>query len=211
MDVLRADAEALCQHGLQTARVQNRTGANDLPLRQAGDLMENIGQHIDRVGDNDINGVGRHLDDLRRDILEDVDICLRQLKTGLAGFSGHTGGNDYDIRIRSVFIFTGADDGRRAERRALIDIHCLAEGLLLVDVHEKDLRGDALNHQIVCDRCADASRANDGNLAHKNHPFKIVPLRCIRPNAVRSFVTDKIISNLCAKRKCFFLPRPYHL
>lgn len=176
MDILRADAEALCQRGLKTACIQNGAGADDLTLRQAGDLCEHIGQHVDRVGDDDIDRIRRSLDDLRRDVLDDIDVGLRQIQTALTGLSRHTGGDDHNVRALGVLIVAGTHDRRRTERRALINIQCLAECLLLVDIDQQDLRCDSLDHQIVGNGRADAARANNSDFAHEDyHPFKIAP------------------------------------
>ena len=88
MDILRADAEPLCKLRLQTAGIQNRAGAKNLMLRKAGDLVENVGQNIYGVGNDDIDRIRRGLNDLRCNFLENVNIALRQLQPGLAGLSG---------------------------------------------------------------------------------------------------------------------------
>ena len=150
MDVLGADAETLCKLRLQAAGVQDRAGTEDLVLRQAGSLIKNIRQNINGVGNDDVDRVRRSLDDLRRDLLDDIHVALRQLQPGLAGFSGKTRGDDHDVGVVGIVIVTGADDGRGAEGRALIDVQRLSEGFFPVDVDQQDLCGDSLNHQVVC-------------------------------------------------------------
>ena len=60
----------------------------------------------------------------------------------------------------------GADDRRGTERRALMNVHRLAERLLLVDVDQDDLGRGTLDHQVVCDRGADAACADNSDLTH---------------------------------------------
>ena len=136
----------------------------------AGDFVEHIRQHIDRVGDDDIDCIWRGGGDLRGNVLDDVDIGLRQFQTALSGLAGKTRGDDDDIGAGGSVIIAGTNDRRGTERRALIDIHGLAKGLLLVDVDQDDLGCDTLDHQVVCDRGAYASRADDSNLTHTQNP-----------------------------------------
>ena len=166
VDILRADAEALGQRRLQAAGVQDRAGADDVALGHAGDLVEHVGQHVDRVGDDDIDRVRRGGGDLRGDVLEDVDVGLRQLQPALPGLAGKTRGDDDDVGARRGVIVAGADDRRGTERRTLINVHRLAERLLLVDVDQDDLGRGTLDHQIVCDRGADAACADNSDLTH---------------------------------------------
>ena len=166
VDILRADAEALGQRRLQTAGVQDRAGADDMALGNAGDLVEHVGQHVDRVGDDDIDRVRRGGGDLRGDVLEDVDVGLRQLQPALPGLAGKTRGDDDDVGARRGVIVAGTDDRRGTERRALINVHRLAERLLLVDVDQDDLGRGTLDHQVVCDRGADAACADNSDLTH---------------------------------------------
>ena len=166
MDILGADMEALCQLRLETAGIQNGTGADDLILGQAGDLMEHISQNIHRVTDDDILGIGSHRNDALGHILDDVYIGLCQVQAGHAGLSGNTAGDNHNVGAHCILIVTGADNRGRMEGSALVNIQCFAFRLLLVDIYQQDLRGNALNHQIVCNRCANAACTNNRNLTH---------------------------------------------
>ena len=99
-------------------------------------------------------------------ILDDVDVGLRQLQPALPGLAGKTRGDDDDVGARRGVIVAGADDRRGTERRALINVHRLAERLLLVDVDQDDLGRGTLDHQVVCDRGADAACADNSDLTH---------------------------------------------
>ena len=166
MDILGADVEALCQLRLETAGIQNGTGADDLILRQAGDLVEHISQNVHGVTDDDILGLGGNRHDALGHILDDVYIGLCQVQAGHAGLSGNTAGDNHNVGAHCILIVTGADNRRRMEGSALVNIQCFAFRLLLVDIYQQDLRGNALNHQIVCNRCANAACTNNRNLTH---------------------------------------------
>ena len=119
MDILGADAEAFGQFRLEAGRVQRRAGADDPAFRNPGNLVEHVGQHIHRVGDDQIYRVGGVRHNLRRDILQDVHIGLRQLQPRLAGLSGDAGGDDDNVGALRLRIVAAADDGRGTERDSL--------------------------------------------------------------------------------------------
>ena len=166
MDILGADMETSCQLRLKAAGIQNSTGADDLILRQAGDLVEHISQNVHRVTDDDILGLGGNRYDALGHFLNDVYIGLSQVQAGHAGLSSNTAGNDHDIGTSCIRIVTCTDNRRRMEGSSLVNIQCFAFRLLLVDIYQQDLRGNALNHQIVCNRCANAACTNNRNLTH---------------------------------------------
>ena len=138
---------------------------------QAGNFRKDIGQDIHGIRDDDIDRVRRGLNDLRRDLAQNFHIGLRQLQTRLPGLARKTGGDNNNVGVHGVLVFAGVDNGRRAERRALIDVKRLAEGFFTVDVNEKDLCCRTLNHQVVGNGSADASRADDGNFTHADFSF----------------------------------------
>ena len=191
VDILWADAEALCKRRLQAAGVEDGAGADDVALGNAGNFVEHIRQHVDRVRYDNIDGVRRGSCDLRGNVLDDVDVGLRQLQPALSGLAGKTRGNNDNVGAGGRVIVAGADDRRRTERRALIDIHGLAKGLLLIDVDQDDLRCGALDHQVVRNRGADASRADNSDLAHTQKP----PISDLN----RTKYTDIILSVIAIK------------
>ena len=137
-----------------------------------GDLGKGIGENIHRICHQNIDGIRCVLYDLGGDALENVYIGLSQLQTGLAGLTGHTGGDDDDIRTLSILIAAGTNDGRRAERSALVNIQCFAKSLFLIDINENDLAGNSLHHDIVGDGSTDTACANNSDLCrHDILPF----------------------------------------
>ena len=166
VDIARTDAKALCKLRLQAARVKNGAGADDLMLGKSGGLGKHVGQNVYGVGNNDVNGVRRGLNDLRRDVPKDLNVCLCQLQPRLAGLARQAGGDDHDVGGCRCAVIAGAHDSGGAEGRALIDVQRFAKGLFLVDVDQDDLRCDPLDHEVVCDGSADASGADHGDLAH---------------------------------------------
>ena len=106
-----ADPEPLCQLRLQTAGIQNGTGADDLILGQSGDLVKHIGQHIHRIGNDHIDRFGRIGKNIFRHILQDVHIGLGKIQSGHTGLSCNAAGDDNNIRISSLVVITGSHNG----------------------------------------------------------------------------------------------------
>ena len=107
--------------------------------------------------------------------LGDIHVGLGQVQPGLAGLPGHAGGDDNDVGIRRIGIIAAAHNGGRAEGGRLVNVQCLAEGLLLVDVDQNDLGGNALHHQVVGDGCANAACTDHSNFTHNNDLLFRVP------------------------------------
>ena len=174
--VLVADGQALGDAGAQAGAVQQRAGADDAALRDAGDAVEGVGQHVHRIADEHVQRVGRILHDLGRDGLENVDVDLAQLQAGLAGLAGNAGRDDDDIGARRVLIAAGIDLAGLHERRALADVHGLAQCLLGVDVDHHDLRNEPLHRHGIGDGGTHAACADDCNfVAHAIHLRYLLP------------------------------------
>lgn len=125
VDVLHIYVEVLCKAGAKSCGVKNGSGTDYLLLGKSGMLAEGIGQDIDRIADDNINGIGSSRGNLRNDALCDVNIRLSKIKTGLTGTSCDTGGNDNDIRASCVGIITGIYIDRSDVGSTLTDIPSL--------------------------------------------------------------------------------------
>ena len=179
MDVLGADVELPGQLRLQPGRIQHRAGADD-PLRgNAGDLVEHIGHHVHRVGDHDVNGLRGVFYNVGGDLLEDVHIGLGQLQPGLPGLPGHAGGDDDNGGTHRILIPPRTDHRRGCKAGALVNIHGLSEGLLLVDVDKQNFRGNIHGHQVIGNGRPHAARSDDGDFCtHGSTPFMGKEILC---------------------------------
>ena len=146
--VLLGNGQVLGDAGTQAGGIQQGAGTDDALLRDAGDLAENVSQDIHGVGHDDVGGIGADRGDLGHDALEDVDVGIDQIDTGLAGLAAHAGGDDNDIAALSGIIVAGVYVYRLAEqRRALMDVHGLAHRLIFVDIDDHDFVGDVLERK----------------------------------------------------------------
>ena len=132
--------------------------------------MEYISQNIHRVGNDYINGMGCVLHHVLSHILQNIHIGLSQVQAAHAGLSGNAAGDHNNIRISGIFIIAGTDDCRRMERCALINIQRLTEGFFSIDIHQNNLGGNALHHQVVGNCRAHTACADHTDLTH-NHPL----------------------------------------
>ncbi len=134
-------------------------------VRQAGDVLGEVGHHVERVGDADDDGVGRGGDDLRDHALDDRLVRGEQVVAGHAGLAGQAGGHDDDVAAGGVGVVVGADDGRAEalDRAHVHHVERLALRQALGDVDHDDV-GDLVQQQELGGGRADLSRADDGHL-----------------------------------------------
>ena len=77
-------ARVLGQQPAQPDRVEEGAGADDLVPRQAGDLLREVGQDVDRVGDEEEDGVRFERLHVRDATVEDLEVAADEVDAGLA-------------------------------------------------------------------------------------------------------------------------------
>ena len=70
-----------------------------------------MGSDVDRVGDEHVDGVRSHLDQVRHDGLEDVDGSANELKTRLTRLLTRTSGDDDHVGVAADLRIVGTVDG----------------------------------------------------------------------------------------------------
>jgi len=80
-----------------------------------------------------------HFYNLRCDRFQDIYIGLCQFDSCLTRFTCDTGGDNYDVRVFRIFVFTGNDGDRVSEAGSLCDIHDFAFYFFFVNVDQDDL------------------------------------------------------------------------
>ena len=144
MHVLDVDAGLLGDQEAQTSGVQVGARAEDLVLRQTGDLLSHMGGDVDRVGDEHVDSVRSHLDKVRHNGLENVDSGANELKTRLARLLARASGDDDHVGVAADLRIVGTGDGHsRVEAGAVLHVEHLGLHALLGDVLEHDLASDA--------------------------------------------------------------------
>ena len=144
VDVLLCNIKMLCQSTAKSCCIQDRTGTNNLILRQSGNFCEYISHDINRIAYDYIESIWCLFNNFRCNIFENIYICLCQLNTCLTWFSCNTGGDDNDIGIFRILIFTCFDIDRVAEAGSLDNIHNFSCYFFFIDINQNDLRCDIL-------------------------------------------------------------------
>lgn len=89
VNVFLADVVVFRKAGAKTGGVEQCARSEHAILRDTRNLGENIGQNVDRVCHDDIDGIGSVFCNLGSDLLDDVGVDLGKLKTGLACLTGN--------------------------------------------------------------------------------------------------------------------------
>ena len=71
---------------------------------KAGDFLHQTDHRIERVGDDDDEGVGRVLLDALADRVDDLGVDADQVVTAHAGLARHAGGHDHDVGAGDVLV-----------------------------------------------------------------------------------------------------------
>ncbi len=172
MDVFRVHAEVLPDDLAQTGGVKQGAGSQHMALRQARGFQDRVGDDVDRIADDDVNRVRRVFYGLRHDALNDVDVSLGKIDPRLAGFARAAERDDDDIGTFDVGIIAGVNVDRRADGRALDDVHRLARRLVFIDIHQNNFGGKSLQGDGVGDRRPDISGTKDADLVCFSHTVK---------------------------------------
>jgi len=184
MHTLLRYAEGTGNVGAQTSGVKQCTSSENLGFGKTGHLDKRIGQYVNGIRNHDIGCIRANSRDLRSDLLQNIDIGLRQLKTGLIGLTGKTGGDDYDMATLCVLIIAGININRVIHKRStMINVECFAECFVFIDIDKNDFGSNPLQCEGVSGCGTDAACADDGDFAveHKDLlPFvaNIVELNC---------------------------------
>jgi len=95
---VRREAEPLRDQMAEARRIEHTARRNDPVLGQTAELPRDPGHDVTRVAHNDDDGVGTVLDELRYDALEDANVLLDKIESGLALLLTRSGRYDYDLR-----------------------------------------------------------------------------------------------------------------
>ena len=132
-DVLDRDLEFLGQEQAEARAVEHARHADDLVGRQAGDFLHHPDHGVERVGDDDDEGVGRVLLDALADRVDDPGIDADQIVARHAGLAREAGGDDHDVGAGDVRVVRRARvvGVEALDRRELRDVERLALGRAL--------------------------------------------------------------------------------
>lgn len=149
----------------ESGRVEIRARSDDPVGGEAGELPGNVGEDINRVGDDEQDGIGRVVGEAWDDVGEERQVPLEQVEAGLAGDLAGAGGDDAEIGSGGDGVVDGGEDaGAGEEGGGVLEIEHLAAELVRLGVEEGELVREVLGEDGLCDGHADIAGAYDGDL-----------------------------------------------
>ena len=161
-------AEEPVSHGEEGAEAGACRGcrpAEDALLRKAGDVLGHVAHGVERVRDDDQDGVRRAGDHLLGDGRDDALVRGHEVVAAHAGRARVAGGDDDDVGAGGLLVAVRADHRRLVaeDRAGLVDVERLALREVLDDVDENDV-GVVATGDLLRGGRADRARADDGDL-----------------------------------------------
>jgi hypothetical protein len=177
--VLDGHAAVLGDQQPQPGAVKDRARPEHPLGRQARVLEGRVGDHVDRVGDQQQDGLGSDLQQLGDQRPGERDVGLGQLQAGLARLLLGPGGDHHQVGPAADLDVVGADDGGLGdELEPVVEVQHLGPGLGGVDVVQGDGPADPADQAGVGERGPDAAGAHDRDLGggrcpdHAGHPTR---------------------------------------
>ena len=164
------DVEVSAQVVPPACGVQNGAGADHLVCRQAGLLPGDVGEHVDRVGGNQVNAVEAVGRDLGVDGSEDGGVAGDKVDARLAVALGHAGAIDHERGVAAILVRAHRDVHVLAgERDGVVEVLHLGPDKILVEVDDCQVVGQSLVEEGVCVGGADSAGADEYNLVALCH------------------------------------------
>ena len=176
VDVLRIHLVLVSQDATETIGLQHGAGAQDEVAGVVELSGNNIGCHIQRVGDHDDHGLFRVLHDLAHDGAHDLGVGASQLQAvrSLARADGGASGDDDDVGIAAILI--GAqmelDVGAVNAGSSMAGVFSLAPSFVLVQVDQSDFRCELEVSDLVSNGGADVAGTDDDDFSSVVHVVK---------------------------------------
>ena len=163
--VLDRDLQLLGQEGAEAAGVEDAGHADDLVLRQSAGLLQRPHHGIERVGDDDDEGVGRVLLDAGARLVHHLEVDAEQVVAAHAGLPRHAGRDDDHVGAFDLGVGVGRLDlaVEAFDRAGLRDVEALAARHALDDVEQDDV-AELLEADEMGKRAADHASADQRDL-----------------------------------------------
>ncbi len=108
-------------------RIELRAEADDLRQRQIEPFVRQVGEDVDRIGDDEDDCIARvaHAADLIENAREQIDVAIDQVQPALVRLAAQTGGDADHVAIGNVFIAARLNHLIGDERAAVHEIEAL--------------------------------------------------------------------------------------
>jgi hypothetical protein len=156
------DVEFLGEESTEAGAVEHAGHADDFVRRQAGFLLQQPHHDIERVGDDDDEGVGAVGLDAFSDGDDDAGVFCHQIVTRHARHAWEAGGDDDDVRARDGGVIRAACHMRieAFDRPGLGDVERFALGDAGRDIEQDDV-AEFLESDQMGEGPADVARADE--------------------------------------------------
>ena len=138
---------------------------------KAGDLLGDVRDDVDGVRHEQVDGVGRDLEQRREHAADEPHVGAGEVEPWHAGAAlRRTCRDDDEVGVGAhADVATARDVTAADELQAVAEVEHLRRRPRRVDVVDGDLVGDAIDHAGICDGAADAPGADDGDLVQPGH------------------------------------------
>jgi len=163
--VLGVDVEVIGDEETEARGVQIGARPNDPVGGETGKLPGDVGEDVDRVGNDEESGGGGVTNKRGYDGAEEGKVPLEQVEAGLTGDLAGAGGDDAEIGAGSDGrVSGGVDLGAGEEGGGVLEVEHLAAELVGVGIDEDELVGEVLGEDGLSDGHSDVTNSDDGDL-----------------------------------------------
>ncbi len=169
-DVGHGDVELRGDEGSEAGGVEHAGHADDAVAGEAGDFERGPAHGVERIGDEDEDGIGGMFGHLGGDGADDVVVGEEQIVAAHAGLAGEAGGDDDDVGIRGGGVVVAAGDLHfiALDGAGFKKIERLALGDAVHDIDENDV-GEGFTGEAQGTSGADVAGSNHGYFfSHRN-------------------------------------------
>jgi hypothetical protein len=170
---VRVDAELVAEYLAEARGVEHGAGAHHALGREPRAPRDDVGQHVDRVGDDDDQPAIAA--QLPTELAQDLRVVAQEVEPRLVRLATAPRGEDERVGVEHLVEIDRAHGGRGIERRPVGEVHRLAFRDLAPEVGEPKLARETRVEDRDGDARADPSRANDAN--GDRHCFALRELR----------------------------------
>ena len=166
LNLLGVDVDDAREDAAQSHGVERGAGPKDMLARQAEVAVQVLGHDVGGVGDAQHDAVEAGVAHGANDALEHLHGAAEHVEARLAGPAAAAGGENDEVGVRAVGVVTNTDGERVAHARGkVLEVHDLGLCGLTVHVEKHDLVHEVAKHQAQCNVAANATGADNDNLA----------------------------------------------
>lgn len=171
VDGSRSDLEMFPQQRTEARGIQQGAGADDARRRESGNLCNDGGDDVHRIGGDDEQRVRSVPQDLGDDRLKNLCVSTQKLQAGLACTLRDAAGQNNGARSPEIREITCDDPHRLGKRGGVQDVLGMRLRQLRVEINEDDLAGHSLDGHGVCRGTAHKPTADDADFheVHSGH------------------------------------------